>query len=480
MALNVTTLPGKVFVQGTPFTTDDLNLAARPTVSFSGSVAGSDIDNGAITPAKSTPGAYWFATTTGTSTTYALDLTPSLTALTSGALISGKFHTANTAASTLSVDGLTAKSILGPGGRSLRPGDLNTNYTYHLIYVDNGSSQWWELLNPSNPEIRRGIDNSSTATTIKFTTVPPLTALYDGARVSARMPVDNDANATLQIDSTTAKVIQKLAGTALIDDELLTGQDVLFVYDSTADRWRIETPSSYAPSFGFGGVRGLSVSSGSVTQVSATADEAVLIHGTTGAILRVTSVNVTAAITSSGANGLDTGVEAGNTWYYLWLIHNGTTLASLLSASSTAPTMPSGYVYKLRVGAVRNDGSSNFTHLQEHGDKVLFKSALTAWPGSDSNVEVSHGLSGVPSYFSVVLRCNSTELGYAAGDEVDIQSLGDGVDLTTDPPVAYASSSVVGCGLYFNSRAYKIWNRSSPGWSNIATGKWDIKFYAEL
>lgn len=71
--------------------------------------------------------------------------------------------------------------------------------------------------------------------------------------------------------------------------------------------------------------------------------------------------SITVAITSSGANGLDTGSEASSTWYYVYLIYNpGTsTYAGLLSLSSTAPTMPSGYTLKRRVGSWYNDSSSN-------------------------------------------------------------------------------------------------------------------------
>lgn len=71
---------------------------------------------------------------------------------------------------------------------------------------------------------------------------------------------------------------------------------------------------------------------------------------------------LTADITVTGANGRDAGSEAANTWYHVWIIYNATTdtYAALLSTSSTAPTMPSGYTHKRRVGVVRNDGSSNF------------------------------------------------------------------------------------------------------------------------
>lgn len=65
-------------------------------------------------------------------------------------------------------------------------------------------------------------------------------------------------------------------------------------------------------------------------------------------------------IAVAGLNGLDTGAEAGSTWYYVWVIWDGATVGGLLSVSATAPTMPGVYTDKVLIGAIRNDGSSNF------------------------------------------------------------------------------------------------------------------------
>ena len=67
------------------------------------------------------------------------------------------------------------------------------------------------------------------------------------------------------------------------------------------------------------------------------------------------AVNITIDITASGADGLDTGSEA-NAIYYVHVIYNGTTVAGLLSLSSTSPTMPSGYTYSGVSGFIRNTG----------------------------------------------------------------------------------------------------------------------------
>lgn len=78
---------------------------------------------------------------------------------------------------------------------------------------------------------------------------------------------------------------------------------------------------------------------------------------------------LTVDISTPGAGGLDTGSEASDTWYYLWLIAKPDgTVAGLLSLSSTSPTMPSGYVYKKLFFVVRNNSSSNIIKFVCHGN----------------------------------------------------------------------------------------------------------------
>lgn len=84
-----------------------------------------------------------------------------------------------------------------------------------------------------------------------------------------------------------------------------------------------------------------------------------LLRGTDGSPRLVSGVNLTLNTAGSGVNGLDAGSLAASTWYAVWVISNGTTTASLLSLSSTAPTMPSGYTHKARVGWIRTDGTAN-------------------------------------------------------------------------------------------------------------------------
>lgn len=86
--------------------------------------------------------------------------------------------------------------------------------------------------------------------------------------------------------------------------------------------------------------------------------------------LMVAPSNITVDIATSGVNGLDAGVEAASTWYYVWLIKdlNSNQVSGLISASSTIPTLPSGYSKKRLLGAVRNNTSSNFLNFQMCGE----------------------------------------------------------------------------------------------------------------
>lgn len=115
-----------------------------------------------------------------------------------------------------------------------------------------------------------------------------------------------------------------------------------------------------------------SIATASASTANFTADELTL-KNTTGGEYLAGTVSVTPDLAASGANGLDTGAEANSTWYYLWVIYNGTTVAGLWSTSATAPTMPSGYTYKALVSAAYNDGSGNLVPAYQRGNKVFWR-----------------------------------------------------------------------------------------------------------
>ena len=76
---------------------------------------------------------------------------------------------------------------------------------------------------------------------------------------------------------------------------------------------------------------------------------------------------------SGAANRLDTGSKTNSTWYHFYLISNGTTTAGLASISATSPTLPSGYTYYMRVGAIQTDGSGNLYKVLIKGNEAAYQ-----------------------------------------------------------------------------------------------------------
>ena len=129
------------------------------------------------------------------------------------------------------------------------------------------------------------------------------------------------------------------------------------------------------------------------TKVNITCDEVCLLDANSNP-LRLIGVSTSVTITVAGAGGLDTGSEAANTWYYLWLIATSAGVVSaVLSTSSTAPTLPSGYLFYSFVSAVRNDNNSNLAHYCQFGRKVFYELNSSTLP---PNTTFS-GLSSTPT-----------------------------------------------------------------------------------
>jgi hypothetical protein len=75
-----------------------------------------------------------------------------------------------------------------------------------------------------------------------------------------------------------------------------------------------------------------------------------------------------AFLASSGDGALDTGSGlTANSWYHVFAI-GGATTDYLVSLSATAPTLPSGYTKKRRIGSFKTDGSSHILPFKQIGE----------------------------------------------------------------------------------------------------------------
>jgi len=142
-----------------------------------------------------------------------------------------------------------------------------------------------------------------------------------------------------------------------------------------------------------GTFKNLAIGWSSNSLVGITADSLALTSSVPSSIV-LTAISASLNTASSGANGLDTGSLAASTWYYIFVIYNNTTVASLMSLSPTAPTLPGGYTYFARVGSLWIDDSSNIRGFKQLGRDVQYVvgNNLTALPsitsGSQGNISI--------------------------------------------------------------------------------------------
>lgn len=122
-------------------------------------------------------------------------------------------------------------------------------------------------------------------------------------------------------------------------------------------------------------------------QIDIECDAAVLEAVAGGHFLLHTGIDVTIDLSTSGANGLDTGSLAANTAYHLYLISNGSTLAGIASTSSglSGVTMPSGYTWGLLVSWCVTDETADPFNVEE------FEQYDRKWSWKDAQKVVNNG-----------------------------------------------------------------------------------------
>lgn len=108
---------------------------------------------------------------------------------------------------------------------------------------------------------------------------------------------------------------------------------------------------------GAGNIFGLSQTWVSISTLTMGTGWIDIYNGTTWVSLHYASP-ITLNIATIGANGLDTGTVANNTWYYILAIGGTSPPAWLLTASPASPVYPAGYTYSRIVGATKSSVST--------------------------------------------------------------------------------------------------------------------------
>lgn len=216
---------------------------------------------------------------------------------------------------------------------------------------------------------------------------------------------------------------------------------------------------------------------------------------TTGSKYQTLAFNQAINMATTGAGGLDTGSIASATWYAVWAIakEDGTTSA-IASTSSSAPTMPTGYTYKARVGWLRTAaGVAQLMGTWQLGKEVQYVLGLaqttsnipliaSGAQGSGSSTTPTFSAASVSSFVpSTASRINLILWnGYNAGSLTEMMvapngNYGGPVSSVNNPPWTYLTSSareVLYSSMMLESTNIYLWGTAAAVGSSWYCGGW--------
>jgi hypothetical protein len=119
---------------------------------------------------------------------------------------------------------------------------------------------------------------------------------------------------------------------------------------------------------------GLAIAYASATTLSLSVTGAIC-ERADGTLQTARNASVTLNIATTGANALDTGTVAANTFYAIRIIHNGETAAALMTVEGNSPTLPAGYQWTSGiVGVVRTNSSSQISSMfSQRGHRAVIE-----------------------------------------------------------------------------------------------------------
>ena len=291
------------------------------------------------------------------------------------------------------------------------------------------------------------LGGTSTAFTLTTNQVFDSLAHMDKAELTIVPNVASGASPTLVVDGLAAKPIRSATGVSIPSGAMVAGTPYELTYFNAAGEFILKNSSGALPngtvpvtalSFasgpalagaagggngaalalgaGFnlngttlsaatppqGSFKNLAIKVASNTTVTLAAD---LITVTDGTNYQTLAFNQTINVGTTGANALDTGTIAIDTWYAIWAIAKSDgTVAGLASASATSPTMPPGYTFKARVGWVRTiHASATLYGTWQLGRRAQYVVGLAQTTALPSMISGSSGNPANPTWTAVLV-----------------------------------------------------------------------------
>jgi hypothetical protein len=519
MSLTATVTPGKTFVAAELVTNSKLNQLAAPSVSIAGTADTGQITNNSVTAVKAAYGPWFYCVDGGTANAHSLTAATSATTLPTTLVTGQEFaytaNTTNTGAVTVAISGIGGTVALTKNGTTaLGAGDVRSG---QLVWVRYDGTRM-QLATPNGqPRLDRFATTATSATAYTAIFSPTLTALTNGTRVLVKWHATNTSTATFAPDGLTAKAITKAADTALAAGDVVLNQISELVYDSTLDHWLLTGPvttntRTTVPvrqcvlSCSGDPVTGLPnymVASTTTAIGFQNCDSTSLVMAfaygfdTAGAVDYV-------AVVSANTSSVWTGLNGVSTTYYLYADRDISTGAITYNKTTTRPiytNVPgtgnntyliqqskmvngsSTAIQRLFLGEVATSAGSVISTITPYMPRGNYVSPETALPATAVNttVTLTHQLGLQPVQLRWVMRCLTGNLGYVAGDEVELwtSSFSDQTGRVWFTPVSTVTSLV--CVLPWTTMTLLpyLWNKTTyAAPAAITPGSWRFVAYA--
>ncbi|MEI3803171.1 hypothetical protein V6R85_01505 [Agrobacterium sp. CCNWLW32] len=231
---------------------------------------------------------------------------------------------------------------------------------------------------------------SGTANALTLTASSPFPAYQKGIRLLFKASATNTGNATLNVNAVGAKSIVYLNSGAELpigSGFISSGGIYEVVYDPAlaggSGAWVLLNPQMTSGAAQQGHLYGLVLSNNSgdaANDIDIAAGNAASDASPYHLMVLASSLTKrldAAWAVGTGNGGLDTG-SIGNNTYHVWLIQRSDTgvVDALFSLSATAPTMPSNYDRKRRIGSIIRSGGT-ILGFSQNGDTFILNVGVT-------------------------------------------------------------------------------------------------------
>jgi len=153
-----------------------------------------------------------------------------------------------------------------------------------------------------------------------------------------------------------------------------------------------------------GGVKKLKIIAPDGTTAPVVTADQVTVEDANGRAMRLSNLNVTMNLGTTGAGGLDTGTIAAGKMYFIWAIaKEDSTQNVVASLSETSPLLPTDYTMKAHIGTVvTKQGAATLRGTRQSGRSVQYAQPLTIASGAQGTYSAT-----APTWAEKTVAANS-------------------------------------------------------------------------